>query len=296
MKVKFYGVRGSYPTSSQANIYTGGNTSCVLIETSDGKIIILDAGTGIKNLGLDLFKREFKSGSGEAHILLTHTMWDHIEGIPFFKPFYIEGNRFTVYCGRQNDTNIKSILEGQQENIYFPVPFSQLNAIINFVEISESQEFYIGKAKINTVRLNHPENTLGFRIEDSGKVITYITDTAPYKTLLLSRMLKEEAKDNEAKYIKKRHEDLIKANMNSDFMIFDAHFTPEGIKNKEHWGHSTWEYAVEIALAAKVKALGLFHHAPENDDEIVNSIFFQLKKMKFPFKILSCKEKLALSF
>ena len=145
MKVRFWGVRGSIPVPGpQTNRY-GGNTSCVQVDVPGMDPIIIDAGTGIRRLGKELAHREFGEGRGAAHLLISHTHWDHIQGLPFFSPLYTRGNHLHVYA-RKRDTHLRAVFASQTEGPYFPVSLDELRAKVSFHELGDSQRFDIGAA------------------------------------------------------------------------------------------------------------------------------------------------------
>lgn len=275
MKVKFWGVRGSFPVPGEKTIKYGGNTSCVEIVTDSGMEIIVDAGTGIRGLGDELMTSNFGRGRGKAYIFISHTHWDHIQGLLYFRPIYIAGNEFNIFARKLDDKNLKNIFFAQTEDPYFPVHFDNLLADVAFNELSEGDSFKIKDVSVRTERLNHPWVSLGYRFDDENGSVAYISDTAPFKKVLLEKKyyanapseqeqksIQEELQMLEAKVL-----DMVK---DVDVLIYDSHFTVQEYEQFPHWGHSTPEEGLELAMKANAKSLVLFHHAPERDDETLD--------------------------
>jgi phosphoribosyl 1,2-cyclic phosphodiesterase len=274
MKIRFWGVRGSYPVpGAQTNRY-GGNTSCVQVVPKDGPIIVIDAGTGLRRLGKDLMQGSFAEGRGAAHLLISHTHWDHIQGLPFFSPLYQEGNRFYVYARQRDDTHLRAVFASQTEDPYFPVPFNAVKADVAFRELVEGARFEIGGVKVACTRLNHPWIAMAYRLDCDGASVVYATDTAPFTDILLEnefiktppRVGEPPSAEHQAKLGEMR-DALVDLCKGADFLIYDTQFTPEEYRQRPHWGHSTPNDAIEIAMASGVKQLALFHHAPERTDD-----------------------------
>jgi phosphoribosyl 1,2-cyclic phosphodiesterase len=268
--LKFWGVRGSVPVPGRETVKYGGNTTCLEVRTNDGTLLIIDAGTGIRLLGLELMKGEFGRGTGTAHILFTHSHWDHIQGFPFFIPAYIgskddagnrvEGqcNRFHLYGASDVDDRLEATLRGQMEHFYFPVDLNYLSAQINFHPMV-GNNVQIGSATITAKRLIHPNGVLGYRIQDGDHVLCIATDCEHPSDGSIDRNLLELAQ-------------------NADILVYDAQYTPEEYNPAAHglqgpskigWGHSTFMEGIRVAQEAKVKRLVLTHHDPLHNDERV---------------------------
>ncbi len=273
MYIKFWGVRGSVPVPGKETLQFGGNTTCIEIRTSDGQLIIIDAGTGIRLLGLELLKGDFGKGLGTAHILFTHSHWDHIQGFPFFPPAYIgakdeQGSRVAGRCNMLHlygasdvDDRLEATLRGQMEHFYFPVDLNYLNAQIEFHPL-QGKPIQIGTSTIMARRLIHPNGVLGYRIQDREQSVVIATDSEHPSDGSIDQNLLELAKD-------------------SDILIYDAQYTPEeynpsayGLKgpSKIGWGHSTNLEATRIAKEANVKRLILTHHDPLHNDEVIRGM------------------------
>ncbi len=271
MKIKFWGVRGSIPTPGQKTIRYGGNTPCLEVRPDDETLLILDAGTGISTFGDYLMER---NQSVKAHVLLTHTHWDHIQGFPFFLPANHEHNEFTIIGSNHNGISLQRIMSDQMQAMYFPLQFDELKAKISFRDIGE-ETFTIGSTTIDARYVNHPGYALGFRITHGGKSFVYISDNEPFN---------KEQSDSDLNKVEKPVVELFKqvdGNPNSriadfakdaDVLIHDSMFTPNEYKHKAFWGHSDYRFAVEMAVQARVKKLILFHHGPHHTDADIDDI------------------------
>ncbi len=279
MKVRFWGVRGSIPVPGpQTNRY-GGNTSCVEVRPRGANPIIIDAGTGIRRLGQDLMQREFGEGEGTASLLISHTHWDHIQGLPFFSPLYRAGNNLHIYARQRDDTHLRAVFASQTENLYFPVPLASLKATVAFHELVEGERFEIDGAQISCTRLNHPWIAMAYRIDADGASVVYSSDTAPFTDILLEHefiaqppVLGDPLNPEDAEKLLSMRTGLVELCRGADLLIYDTQFTPEEYRSRPHWGHSTPEDAIEIAREAEVARLCLYHHAPGRSDEQLDAI------------------------
>ena len=260
-KLSFWGVRGSTPTVDPATWRYGGNTPCLELLAPDGTQIILDCGTGLRMLG----SRWAAPSGGKAaatHILVTHYHWDHIQGIPFFSPLYVENNEFHFYSFRSKflgRDSLKQVFEAQMALPYFPVDLSAMNAKRKFKEVEGGENFKVGENKITAQWLNHPQGCLGFRIETAAGIVAYATDNEPGDAKLDAN-LTELAKD-------------------ADIFINDAQYTPEQLETtRKSWGHSTWREGVKVAKKSGAKTLVLFHHDPDSTDRMIDTILRQARE------------------
>ena len=264
--VRFWGTRGSIPTPGPETLKYGGNTSCVEVRCGE-EIVILDAGTGIRNLGTELMKEM----PVKASMLFSHMHWDHIQGIPFFRPAYVPGNEFRLYGNKDWETKLEYALKWQMQSPNFPVTLEAMNAVgakMEYIDIDAGSVFHIGDTDQITVRsieLRHPDKAFGFRIEYDDKSLVYATDT---------ESLPEPDKN------------LVELSQGADLLIHDAQYTAEeyyGVNRdpRRTWGHSTPEAAAEVAIAANVKKLVLFHHDPYHDDATVDQML-QSTRATFP--------------
>src|SRR5690348_11669158 len=173
--VTFWGTRGSIPTPGAATARYGGNTPCVAVEGAGGQLVVLDAGTGIRALGLELVARQ--NGAARVEILLSHAHWDHIQGLPHFKPFFSAGNSVRIWGSRQGTTSLEAILRQQMDPSVFPIPLDALSAQLTVQQV-EPGEFTVGSFRVRAMRLRHPGTTLGYRLTPAagGPSMAYITD------------------------------------------------------------------------------------------------------------------------
>jgi len=266
MQVRFWGTRGSIATPGPDTIRFGGNTSCVEVTTSAGACFILDCGTGARALGAALMARGPKPLT--ATILLSHTHWDHIQGFPFFAPLFVPENRITV-CGPEGSgRSLREVLSGQMEYTYFPVDIAQLPAKITFQELGEGTH-EIGGARVVAKYLNHPAMTLGYRIEADGAAVVYSCDHEPFSEALWHESSSPDHAESIVHEGDRRHARFLGG---AGLVIHDAQYTPEEYPSRKNWGHSTYEYAVELSTAAGVRQLVLTHHDPTHDDAFVEEI------------------------
>ncbi len=252
IRVRAWGVRGSIPTPSPGVLKFGGNTPCVevVFVGADGreKRMILDAGTGIRNLGMELLKT--KSQDKDFHLFLTHFHWDHVQGLPFFAALYDKAATITFYSSRAPEL-LKEILWGQMVTPYFPVRFDDIAASVSFVQVSE-EPMKFGDADVSCFCLTHPQGATGFKMVFDGKTVVYATDHEHGDVAADLR--------------------LMNAARGADLLFYDSQYTPEEYPNRRGWGHGTWLDATKVGAAAGVKQLVLFHHDPGHDDDQMERI------------------------
>jgi phosphoribosyl 1,2-cyclic phosphodiesterase len=215
-----------------------------------------------------MMTRQFGEGQGEAYILVGHTHWDHIMGFPFFAPFYQEGNRFTVVSAGQPGAHIRDILSGQQVGLHFPVPFERLQARREYLRFKPGDALTLGEFRVETVQLNHPGITVGYRIEADGAAVTAYTDTARVRKIRLGDSMGGPEPD--AGFTSEYLARLAHCARHVDVLVYDTNYLEHEIVDRYHFGHSTVEDALEMARLAQVKRLLLFHHAPEHSDTVVD--------------------------
>ena len=253
----FWGTRGSIPTPGPRTARYGGNTPCVGITDGGGKFVVLDAGSGLRPLGAALAAQR---RSVSVHLLLTHTHWDHIQGFPFFKPLGMRGNALQIYGSDQGGVPLEEILHRQMEPTVFPVPLEALAASLTVTPVSEGS-FDVDGFRVGAFRLRHPGNTLGYRLKpkDGGREIVYLTDNelGPGGNYPVSP-------DWRAR--------LVEFLIGADTLIHDAMYGESIIAARAGWGHSSPTEAIDLAAEAGCRRLVLFHHDPENDDEVLDSL------------------------
>lgn len=285
MRIRFWGVRGSIPVPGPNTNRYGGNTSCVEVRPKSGSSIIIDAGTGIRKLGKEMMQTAFGEGKGTAHLLISHTHWDHIQGLPFFAPLYQSGNQLHVYARERDDTRLNAIFASQTYDPYFPVPFDRAQARVDFRGLDDRAQFEIEDVIVSCTRLNHPWIALAYRLDCDGASVVYATDTAPFSDILLENEFIATPPEPGAPLspehlakLRSIRENLISLCRNADLLIYDTQFTPEEYRSRTHWGHSTPLDAVDIALASQVKKLVLYHHAPERTDAELDDVLSEVRQ------------------
>lgn len=281
MYVKFWGTRGSIPTPLSSELIkqkirlalegaaglnladqgvlnrymerlpftvwgtVGGNTPCLEIRSGE-QLLILDAGSGLRTLGLDLLHKGFAQGHQQADILITHTHWDHIHGFPFFRPAFVPNNHFTFYSPFPD---LADRFAQQQHHNFFPVPTSYMSATLEYKTIEPDRWYQIGKFRVYAMQLSHPGVTYGYRIEDNRSTLVWATDSE-YKQV-------DQASTK----------DYTEFFRNADLLIFDAQYSLSEVLDKSDWGHSSAIMGAEFAYRAGVKRLALAHHDPTSLDE-----------------------------
>jgi phosphoribosyl 1,2-cyclic phosphodiesterase len=251
-------VRGSIPAPGPGTVRYGGNTSCVSVRTAGGELLVLDCGTGARNLGLALLADEggsrFRDGGGEAAILLSHTHWDHIQGFPFFSPLYVGGNTFRIYGPAESSALLEGILEGQMAPQYFPVQtLKNMGARIDIVAVAAGVPFDVLGCRVTAVTNPHGRaGAMAFRIEDAGRSLVYASDagygpTGPSpETLALYKGV--------------------------DLLIHDSTYTPEDRARYPQRGLASVTEAVAAAVRAGAGKLALFHYDQDYTDADIDAL------------------------
>jgi len=301
MKVRFWGVRGSIPSPGRATNRYGGNTSCVEVRPEGAAPIIIDAGTGIRKLGKSLMEDALGDGKGTCSILISHTHWDHVQGLPFFSPLYRAGNQIHIFA-RQRDMHLEAVFSQQHNAPYFPVPLAAMQAEMSFHELIEGAQFDIGKARVTCARLNHPWVAIAYRIDVDRATVVYCSDTAPFSDMLLGRDFIERPSfgtlpPGTRDELAAMRASVIALARNADLLIYDTQFTPEEYASRPHWGHSRPDDAIEIAREAKVKRVCLYHHAPLRSDDENDAILAHCRELVQgdSFELLSAYEGLEIA-
>jgi phosphoribosyl 1,2-cyclic phosphodiesterase len=245
MKITCWGARGSIPVSGKEYAKYGGDTTCVEIRSKDDDIIIIDAGTGMRKLGNKLLASDKRA----YNVLFTHAHWDHLMGFPFFKPIYMKGTRISVFGCPYAQASLKDILSKSMVAPYFPVDFSQLQAEITSHGVCE-ETFDIGPVHITPIQLNHPNQGMGYKFTEDGKSFVFLTD---------NELTLRHAGGGE-------YQDYVRFAADADLLVHDAEYTEGQYKMTKGWGHSVYTDALRLAMEAKVKQFGLFHHNQERSD------------------------------
>ncbi|MBP7340578.1 MBL fold metallo-hydrolase [Niveispirillum sp.] len=248
-KVKFWGVRGTFPCAYASHLTYGGNTSCVEVTAGD-RTLILDAGTGLRALG----KRFLRDKVRNATLLLSHAHWDHINGFPFFEPGYWPEFNLDIFARDLSGCScIGEVLTTCMEKPLFPVPLTTMRAKMAFQNLQAGDQLDLGPGLVvKTGELNHPGGAVGYRIEYGGKSFCYVTDTEHVAGRLDEKILR-----------------LIEG---ADVVLYDTTYTDEEYATRVGWGHSTWSEGVKLVREAGAKRLCLFHHDPDHDDNAMAAI------------------------
>jgi len=251
MKVKFWGVRGAIPVPGPDTVRIGGNTPCVEVRTVDREVLILDAGTGIRLLGLELDRRSTERLI--AVLLFSHTHWDHIQGLPFFSPARQQHNRLVILGEHRVGNHLERVLAGQMSDPYLPFTLEDLRADLLIKEVHNGERLVTGdRTSVLPRRIPHPGGAFGYRITCQGKVVAYATDVNHPPDSLDPGVI-ELARD-------------------ADLLIHDAQFTSAELLERPDWGHSSWLEAIQVAQQAGARQLALFHHDPMHTDDELEEI------------------------
>jgi phosphoribosyl 1,2-cyclic phosphodiesterase len=267
--LKFWGTRGSIPTPGNKTKRFGGNSSCVEIRC-DEHLFICDAGSGIRELGADLLSRG--DSPVVAHMFLTHTHWDHIQGFPFFAPVYRPGMKCFIYGKREGDDRFYRLLSGQMTSDYFPIRFADLRSNIS-PQYLNGGHAEIGGVNISTLEMEHPGGCIGYAFRRDNTKIVYATDNEI--DLVLTEKVDQRGPAGQLRLAGQPLVDFVR---DADLLISDGQYTDEEYPSKVGWGHPSCLTAVDLAVQANVKSLAIFHHDPERSDEDVDRMIDACRK------------------
>ncbi|MBP9904438.1 MAG: MBL fold metallo-hydrolase [Rhodoferax sp.] len=270
MKVKFWGVRGSIASPGPATTKYGGNTTCIEVRTDSNELIILDAGTGIFPLSQSLLAELPVT----AHVLITHSHWDHIQGLPFFVPNFIPGNTLRLYGAFDPVTGkgVEHVMSVQLQYSYFPVREAEMKASIEYCTLKPGESVQIGSARITAYLMNHPVINLGYRIEANGKSLFFTGDHEPPLNIY------EQTDPEFAEYqtfLDEKSAEISGAMAGVDVLIADCSYTRTEYPAKKGWGHGTFDSSIQYARRAGAKMLFCTHHEPTRSDGALEAVFSQ---------------------
>lgn len=279
MKIRFWGVRGSIPSPGPKTQKYGGNTACIELRVGvDDRIIIIDAGSGIRSLGNFLMGNDLPKGPINADIFLSHTHWDHIMGYPFFTPIYIPGTTLRVHGPVSFEEDpLEEVVGGQMKYRYFPINLGELASKIEYIRLKEAPAIDMGNGlHLATKLLNHPITALGYRFTFNGKSVCTCYDTEPFRNLFITD---PHHPDYDEAMAYEGEEVAIEQNLaveqffaGADLLIHDAQYTAAEYGARINWGHTTIEYAIAAANRAGVKKLALYHHDPDRADATLDEL------------------------
>jgi len=268
MKVKFWGVRGSIASPGPKTVRYGGNTTCIEIRTDNNELIILDAGTGIFPLSQTLLTELPVT----ANVLITHSHWDHIQGLPFFIPNFIPGNTLRLYGGFDpvSGKGIEQVMSVQLQYSYFPVREAEMKARIEYVTLVPGESVKIGSATVTPCMLNHPVIDFGYRVECNGRSVFFTGDHEPPYNIYEPG---EEGFDEYQEFVDDKNAAIHEAIRGVDVLIADSSYTDTEYPAKKGWGHGTFSSSIAIAHQVKAKVLYCTHHEPTRSDDALEIAF-----------------------
>ena len=255
LTVSFWGVRGTLPVSRPDARRYGGNTLCVSVDFPDGRLFIFDAGSGIRALS-DAVMAAGRTRL-DARVLISHPHWDHINALPFFVPFYIQGNSFEICGATHGDINMRGLISAQMDGVYFPITTREFAADVRYRDLAEGS-YDIGGVAVRTMLLSHPGNCLGYRLEHAGRSLCYVTDNELYPSD--SPFRSDEYAERLADFCR-----------DADVLITDCTWADDEYAPHIHWGHSSVSQVAELAWRARVRGLCLVHHDPTQNDDAIDA-------------------------
>lgn len=271
MKVKFWGVRGSIASPGPNTVRYGGNTTCIEIRTDDNELFIIDAGTGIFPLSQTLLAEMPLT----ANVLISHSHWDHIQGLPFFAPNFIPGNLLRLHGAFDpvSGKGVEQVMSVQLQYSYFPVREEEMKARIEYVTLAPEKSIRIGSATITPYLMNHPVINFGYRIEANGKSVFFTGDHEP--PLNIYEPVDEEYAEYQV-VVDQKNENILQAMRGVDVLIADCSYTEQEYPSKKGWGHGTFNSSIRYARDAGAKVLFCTHHEPTRTDNALDAAFRQV--------------------
>jgi phosphoribosyl 1,2-cyclic phosphodiesterase len=291
VRLKFWGVRGSTPAPGPGTVHYGGNTACVEVR-AEGQLIILDAGTGLRLLGRELMD-EFKEQPLNLTLLLTHTHWDHIQGLPFFRPIYGPQNRVRILGFEGARNSLCNVLSSQMESPYFPVTLNELPASVDIEELKEMQ-FDVGPIRVEASFAHHPGICVGYRLFTNEGSIAYFPDNEPHCGARHAPTPAGHSREEALRFAQNQDQKMADFLRGTDVLIMDAQYDCEEYKQHIGWGHACVDDVVALAALAEVKRLYLFHHDPDHDDAKISAMVAHARDLamaaKSPLQIEAARE------
>jgi phosphoribosyl 1,2-cyclic phosphodiesterase len=271
MKVKFWGVRGSIASPGPSTVRYGGNTTCIEVRTDNNELIIIDAGTGIFPLSQSLLAEL----PIQANVLITHSHWDHIQGLPFFIPNFIPGNTLRLHGAFDpvSGKGVEQVMSVQLQYSYFPVREAEMKARIEYITLKPNESIQIGSATITPFMMNHPVIDFGYRIEANGKSVFFTGDHEP--TINIYQPKDPEYAEYQS-FVDAKNADISRAMAGVDVLIADSSYTSAEYPAKKGWGHGTFHSSIDYAKRAGVKMLFCTHHEPTRSDDALELAFAQV--------------------
>lgn len=254
IEMTFWGVRGTLPVPGERALRYGGNTSCMTLVFPRDNLFIFDAGTGIKALSRHLLETHPAMLAGK--IFISHPHWDHINGLPFFTPLYLQGNEFEVLGPAHTDVTLRELIAGQMDGVYFPIKIKEFGATVSFRDLRE-ERITVDGLQVDTLLLNHPGNCLGYRVHYKDRSVCYVTD---------NELFPPDSPSYNPAYVEK----LVAFVQGANALVTDSTYKDDEYPGKERWGHSPVSQVAALAHRARVKALFLCHHDPDQTDDDID--------------------------
>ena len=273
MKVRFWGVRGSIASPGPGTVRYGGNTTCIEVRSDANELIVLDGGTGIFQLSQTLFKEMPLT----SHVFITHTHWDHIQGLPFFIPIFVPGNTVRIHGAYDivSGSGIEQVMNVQLQYSYFPVREAELKARIEYETLTVGEPFVVGDATVTSVMLNHPVIDLGYRVDCNGKSVFFTGDHEPWYNIY------DPADAEYAEYqriVDEKQDSFVEAIRGVDVLIADSSYTAAEYPAKKGWGHGTFDSTIALGKRAGAKKIVCTHHEPTRFDDELERVFAEVMK------------------
>ena len=271
MKIRFWGVRGSIASPGPKTVRYGGNTTCIEIRTDNNELIIIDAGTGIFPLSQTLLAEMPLT----ANVLISHSHWDHIQGLPFFIPNFVPGNLLRLHGAFDpvSGKGVEQVMSVQLQYSYFPVREAEMKARIEYVTLAPEQSIQIGSATVTPYLMNHPVIDFGYRIEANGKSVFFTGDHEPPMNIYAPE---DEGYAEYQSFVDEKADSIRRAMRGVDVLIADCSYTEQEYPSKKGWGHGTFNTSIQYAKDAGAKVLFCTHHEPTRSDDALEAAFRQV--------------------